>query len=311
LFLFLPDLALAGVQYGKKHAVPVLVDIRDLWPEVFIDVAPAPLKKLTTFALFPLFNQVKRIFKQATGLIGLTKAFLDIGLQKNKKSKSETDAVFPLAYEKTILSEAEIATELVNWQNKGINCANKFTICFFGSIGHHSDLETIIEAAKRLEIDYPSVQFIFCGVGDTFEKFKKLSSALTNIYYPGFIGRKEIISLMKVSKLGIIPYKSTINYQNNITNKAIEYLSEGLPIVTGLTGYFRDFVLNNKIGLVYENGNANSLFQLIKSLIDDTDSLNDLSKNALALYERDFEADKVYTKYMNHLEKVVENHKNN
>lgn len=305
-----PDLALASVNYGAKHDVPVLIDIRDLWPEVFIDVAPRAFKKIAAFALLPLFNQVKHIFKQAHGLIGLTEAFLEIGLQKNKISKRQSDAVFPLGYKNLKLSESDILIEINNWKHKGINCTDKFTICFFGSIGHHSDLETVIETAKLLEISYPSVQFVFCGTGDTFEKFKQLSSKLSNIHYPGYVGRKEIVSLMKVSKLGIIPYKSTLNYQNNITNKAIEYLSEGLPILTGLTGYFRHFIQENEIGFVYENGNPHALFDTIKHLFDNQNLLNAMSKNAFSLYEQAFEADDVYTRHMNHLENVVENYKN-
>ena len=34
------DLALAAVKYGKKHNVPVFVDVRDMWPELYEDYFP-------------------------------------------------------------------------------------------------------------------------------------------------------------------------------------------------------------------------------------------------------------------------------
>lgn len=41
------DLAKAVMKYSKKHNVKYIIDIRDLWPEIYYDVLPNKLKYLT------------------------------------------------------------------------------------------------------------------------------------------------------------------------------------------------------------------------------------------------------------------------
>ena len=42
------ELALSVVNFGRNMNIPVVVDIRDLWPDIFFDLAPESLRWLAT-----------------------------------------------------------------------------------------------------------------------------------------------------------------------------------------------------------------------------------------------------------------------
>jgi hypothetical protein len=53
----IPELAIAATRYGKLHNIPVVVDIRDWWPEAFIYVVPKVLRQTTKIA-FTLYKHI-------------------------------------------------------------------------------------------------------------------------------------------------------------------------------------------------------------------------------------------------------------
>ena len=40
------ELSLEAVKFGKKNNIPVVLDIRDMWPDVFLDVLPDIFRKI-------------------------------------------------------------------------------------------------------------------------------------------------------------------------------------------------------------------------------------------------------------------------
>src|SRR5439155_3622177 len=85
-------------------------------------------------------------------------------------------------------------------------------------------------------------------------------------------------------------------------NKAIEYLSAGLPVVSSLDGEIGQLLREHRAGIVYDSGS--DLVQKIRALYEDRLALHRLSDNARALYAQEFDADKVYGAFAAHLEAI-------
>ena len=72
---------------------------------------------------------------------------------------------------------------------------------------------------------------------------------------------------MKKSHIGILPYSNTEMWHNTIPNKFVEYLSEGLYLLSSLEkGLIYDSIKNNNLGSVYskvkEKNLTNILYQI-------------------------------------------------
>lgn len=298
----------AANKFAKDNNIPLLIDYRDLWPEVFTDLLPLKIQFLGKIALFELFRRTNKVFKQADGIIGITKPYLQIALDKIKRQKNKNDAVFPLAYLKNQFSEIEYNDAEIFWETKNIKLNdNVFRICFFGTLGYQFDFDTVIAAARSLTTK--NIQFVFCGTGDRHDEIKEYSKQLNNIILPGYINAAQIKSLMERSSIGLCPYYSKKSFLNSIPGKAIEYLSAGLPLLNSLSdGVLGQLVNNNKLGFNYIPGSKDSLVEILLKIENGEFNLKIFKENNLDFYKKNYEAEVVFNKYMQHLEFVSNNY---
>src|SRR5262249_14495443 len=60
-------LASEAVACANQRGIPVLVDVRDPWPEVFVEFTPPGLRPVARLALRPAFRKTGRLLSQASG----------------------------------------------------------------------------------------------------------------------------------------------------------------------------------------------------------------------------------------------------
>lgn len=303
----------ATIEYANEYNIPVLLDYRDMWPEVFLDIIPKPLKSLGRFFLYPLYRRTNEVFRNASGLIGITDEFLKMGLDKASRKVNDYDAVFPLAYLKNQFTSEDFENALKFWKEIGVLKDEKLlTICFFGTLGYQFDLDTVLEAAKVLNNENDSVRFVLCGSGDKFESYKQLSSELANVIFPGYMGAAQIAALLGISDLGLCPYYPKQAFLNSIPGKAIEYMSSSVPLLNTLgEGILGDLLKKNNIGFNYTSGSKDSLVEVIRFINHNRSNLEDMHTRIESIYKINFDANEVYRNYIKHLEDVVEIHKIN
>ncbi|OPY63599.1 MAG: Alpha-D-kanosaminyltransferase [Pelotomaculum sp. PtaU1.Bin065] len=306
------ELCLSAAKYGREKKVPVILDVRDLWPDIFLDLVPLPLRKAARVALFPMFETLKAACAGATAITGLTPGFVDWGVKHANRRRTSLDRDFPMGYSDAAPGAAAVREAENFWAAKGLpgGSDKKFIACFFGTLGRQFDLETIIEAAKKLSGRERPFHFVLCGSGDNFDYYRKLAGGCDNITFPGWVNAEQIWVLMRMSAVGLAPYLSTRNFTINLPNKPVEYLSAGLPVVSSLSGVLEELLCSSNCGVTYPNHSPDALAAALIDLYDDPGWLGEMSKNAHALYLEKFVAGKVYTDIMDHLELVCESYRN-
>jgi len=292
--------------------VPVILDVRDLWPDIFLDLVPLPLRKVARMALFPMFETLKTACANTTAIIGLTPGFVDWGVKHANRRRTSLDRDFPMGYSDATPSKKAVKEAENFWEGKGLPGKDdkKFIACFFGTMGRQFELETIIKAAKKLSGRERPFHFVLCGSGDNFDYYRKLARGCDNITFPGWVNSEQIWVLMRMSAVGLAPYLSTRNFTINLPNKPVEYLSAGLPIVSSLSGVLDELLRTNNCGVTYPNNNPDALVSALIDLYDNPGRLKEMSKNAHALYREKYVAEKVYTDLMGHLELVCDSYRN-
>jgi len=296
----------ACVRYGKENNVPVIIDYRDMWPEVFVEIVPMPLRFAAKFLLFSIFRKTEKVFRNSTGIIGITDEFLQMGLKKAKRLKNPSDNVFPLAYMENQFTNSDYEVAKDYWKVQGISDSiGIINICFFGTFGYQFDLETVLQTASALKNE--SVNFILCGTGDKLEKLKTNAFHIPNVKFPGYMSAAQIKALMDISHIGICPYVPKQAFLNSIPGKAIEYFSSGLYVISTLgDGILGKYLVEKGFGANYTAYDPLSLKQCIEKA---KTSLNDSTRNSIRNYYRDhFDAKLIYSDYLIHLENIVNSH---
>ena len=85
------ELALEAVRYGRQHNIPVILDIRDLWPDVFYDLVPSYTHPVIDLITIPMTRKLEQACAGATSIVGLTEAFLNWGIKHANRLKNKND----------------------------------------------------------------------------------------------------------------------------------------------------------------------------------------------------------------------------
>ncbi len=297
------ELSREAVAYGASRGVPVVLDVRDLWPDIFVELAPAWARRMARLAVSPMTRAAESAFGGAVAITGVTPAFVAWGLRQAGRPATPWDRAFPLGYSDQPPGREAIATAEDSWRRRGVaRDRGEFVVAFVGTMGLQKlDMAPVLAAARALQ--GRGVRFVLCGDGDGLEQFKAMAAGLDNVVFPGWVGRAEIWTLMRIASAGLAPYRSSMNYIGNVPNKPIEYLSAGLPILSSLDGTLRALLARHGCGITYDG--AEDLAASLAGLIDDRGRREAMSAAASVLYRNEFVAEVVYGEMAEHLESIA------
>lgn len=290
----------AVVLFRIRHGGRLLLDVRDMWPEIF-SAGRTGLSSL----IYRLFAAIHRpfvhvIFRHADGITGITDPFLDWGLSLAGRARSHLDGVFPLTSSPAIVSEAEKSQAREFFRQLGVT-EDTQNFCYIGSVSSTVDLETVVEAGRLLQ-GRRNVKLVLCGSGDQYEQLKNSARGLDTVVLPGFVDGSKIRTLMEMSVAGLAPYRNRRDFLASVPNKVIEYFSCGLPVVAGIEGLVGQLVDSCGCGVKYSEGDSEALARVIGDLVDDPAERERLSRHAADLYAERFSADVVYGRFAQHVE---------
>ena len=295
------ELAAAAARYGQRHGVPVAVDVRDLWPDIFLDVLPRALRWLGHLLLAPYARLAQRALREATLVTGITEPIVAWACAKAGRPPGSRDVAFPLACPEPQPADAPgVQAATGRWAQRGVH-ADRFVVCFFGAMGAQFDFDTVLQAAGLLERDCPRALIVLCGQGREMARLQAHAKVHANLLVPGWLGRDDLHSLMHLSTVGLAPYFNEHSFTLSVPNKVIEYLSGGLPVVASLKGQTQALLAEHHCGLTYLEHDPQSLAACLRQLFDDGALRARLGGNALKLFQQRFTADSVYGAMIDHL----------
>lgn len=281
------------VKFGRKHNIPVIVDLRDLNPDVFVSPFSGLMRKAVSIGIIPLKKMLGNALKHADALVGTTEPYLKWGLGYAGRKRKKNDRVFFVSYPDNGiaagLSENSKWKEYENYS--GTIC------CFFGQFGQLADFDTLIETAALCQKRGRDILFLLCGKGELLEHYRQTvkNKGLNNVVLPGWVNQADIADIGHLSDIGLMAYKKNQNFDMQMPNKFSEYLSLGLAIMLQPGGVMLDVITKNECGIHYEN--AEELYQALKKLSDNRELLDRMKRNSRALFEREFAVENVYKEF--------------
>lgn len=282
------DFAEAAIKFGKKNSIPVILDVRDLWPDIFVRAIPKPLKFMSSIILSPLQKRTRWIMSKATAITAINPSHLKWSLEKANREKTSLDRSIFIGYQKASLDETERMVAEQFWDNLGIT-SDTWNLCYVGTMSPMTlDMETVIKGFSLISKNEPDVRLVLCGEGDGLRAFKELALNCPHIVFPGWVDKKQITVLLERSKIGLYPFHNLPDFINSFTNKIIEYFSGGVPVASCLTGFSRDFILSNDVGYVYTEGDANSFCSIVEEAYTDMKKREIKAINAFNSYKQYF-----------------------
>jgi glycosyltransferase involved in cell wall biosynthesis len=293
------DLAYQSIRYARQKCIPAIVDIRDTWPDIFLDNLPDWPKGIGRILLFREFQMVKNTMGEADCLVAVSNSFLEWGLRYGKRNRSLNDQIFYLGYHRP---ETKVAMENMRTELKEALDAqgDRTVVTYIGTFSELQDPSVISECSRRLEMS--DIIFVLTGYGSLYERAKKEAKSQRNIFFPGWLNGDEIDALLLKSKIGICPYskKSAI-----FPNKAFMYLSAGIPVVSSYQGDLKEIIESEQVGYYFEPGDVNVLVDAVTTLSRDQHIYEEMSRNAKRVFESRFSEEKIYQDFADFVERIA------
>jgi len=289
------SVAIVGAIIAKKKKIPLILDLRDIWPEAA--VSTGYIKKGFFYHLAEKWE--KRCYKQAQKILVNSLAIFE-ELKNSKGVPSSKLEFIPNGADLEFFKEINNSNKI----NEEYNIKDKFIVLYTGLLGFAQAPEVMIDAAKILE-NNKDIVFLIVGGGplkkDLESKIKDLE--LDNVVLTGQRPREEMPVFVSRGDICLVPYKNSSTFQKNVPSKMFDYMASGKPIIINLEGAASDIIIKAQAGLVVEPENALALAKTIEQLYNNRFLRKKMGNSGKVYVEKHYDKKKISKQ----LEIILEN----
>lgn len=284
------------IVWAKKQNIPVIVDIIDPWPNAFLEHMKGLKKIAVHLGILPLKQKANSVFNNASGIMAISKQYIDFA--KTYRKSSVPTAVFYPA-----VQFDEMKRQLSEASQKVTKKPDQITVIYAGSLGFSYDLPTILKAAEILEKEQPNIHFIIAGDGPQKEMVEIYEQQHSNLEYLGRLPKEKLMEEYYLADIGMTQHIQGAT--QSVTYKLFDLLACGLPIMNSLESEMKSIILDHQVGFHNEPGNTRQLADNILKCAADSQLLQTMKKDALALTQKLGDAAVVYSKALDFIESQV------
>lgn len=246
----------------KIKKIPYILDVRDLYPEVYIDAGLLSYEgPLTRFVK----GVTRRVYWNASHIISVTRGLCH-SITKYPVEKSKVHLITN-GYDKDLFYPGPLEKK-----------NDKFTLVFHGKIGKVQNMQTLLQLAKSLS-SHPEIEFLVIGDGSKLSELK--NQELNNIKLVDAIPYTQIPEVLRKCHVGLSFRTDGRIGRDAYPVKVFEYIGTGLPVIMTPICEMGKLISENKLGENFEN-----------------DQIDEIKKYVLKLFES--YAEKIPTTSMEH-----------
>lgn len=283
----------------QEKGLKLVIDIRDLWPEVFrVLLKKEWLYKLITY---PIKKRADKCYAAADELFAVSEEYLQRGLSVNKKSKNPVAVYIGATFDRFYDGIEKYAGLF----DKG---EDEIWVTYAGTLGSTYDLYTLLDAAAEIKRrGYDKILFKILGQGPESDKLKvyALSKQIDNIEFVGFLEYEKMAAYLSKSDMTINSVKRRAS--QSIINKVADYFAAGIPCLNGsLCKEMQRLIENYNAGLNFEPENMDSLVDAVLYIVENPKVAKEYGQNAQKLASEKFDRSITYNKILEHLDALME-----
>lgn len=249
---------------GAVRRTPWVFELRDLWPESIKAVgAMKESRVLRWLEKVELF-----LYRRAARIVSVTHSFRTT-LQRRGIDAAKIDV---------ITNGVDIARFTPRPKDEALvqqlGLQGKFVAGYVGTHGMAHALETLLDAAQRIQNLPDGDRFRFLLLGDGARKAALVERArelgLRNVVFVDSVAKDEVARYWSLLDVSIIHLRRTELFSTVIPSKLFECMGMGLPVLHGVAGESAGIVEREGVGIVFEPENVGQLVDgLLRMASDD------------------------------------------
>lgn len=312
-FASLPDIILCAmptieasdvaVKLANSVDRPIVVDIRDEWPEDYVRWLPTWLRGAGRLLLGRKFLQLKRACRGATALVGVSQRQLEYGLQHAGRQQGALDQVIYLGARKPFVAEDQRAALRKSWLPHSAS-ENMFVCAFAGTLSAARPLGPVIDAVLRLADRIP-IRLLIAGSGDAEADLRRRAGGHKAIYFGGWSSQPALAALLDVADVALAPYHSDFAF--SLPTKMFEYMAAGLPIVSSCGGEAAALIERERLGINYRFDDSAALESALAWLHEHPAERRAMGDASREIFKQRFDQSAICVQFEAYLQRVLNN----
>jgi len=264
-----PEIFFFSWIYAKILKVPIISDVRDLWPLTQIEMSK--LQWLNPFIYFLYFSQ----YCLVKGSNHLLSPLPGVGLYFKKICLDAKTTVIENGFDlnREILDKEITLNVIASGTSVGFNKGasivlsdiqfhKKFIVGYSGSFDRDNDLDSLIEAAKQLK-NRKDILFMFVGAGKRLGFLANATLEIPNLLVCNRVPSESVPNILKIMDVCYCGLKPKNIYKYGVSlAKTYEYMASAKPIIWMIDAY-NNPVRESGGGFLVEPENIEELVQII------------------------------------------------
>ena len=290
---------LAGLWIAKLKGVPLVFEVRDLWPESLTLDANSGMN-LQVRAVLSKISDL--LYRRSHHIVVVTPAFKKYLIEHYNVAAEKISIVMNGVEPEVFTPSGETDSVVEELQLGG-----RFVVSFIGVLGNAHGLSTVAHAAARLQETRPEVLLLLVGEGADKSNVQALGAAmgLKNLLIIGQQPRNKIPALIRASSACMVLLKKSEVFKTVIPTKVLEFMSCGRPVILGVEGQARELVENADCGVCIPPEDSASLAGAIDQLYSDAELRKRLGRNGRNYVVKHFSREQTARDYIAILQEVT------
>jgi glycosyltransferase involved in cell wall biosynthesis len=262
---------------------PLILEIRDLWPEFIIDMG-----KLKNPVAIAFARRLERfLYARAGGFIVNSPAY--VGYLERKGVERSRITLIPNGVSPEMFADDANVFEAARALRSRYRFGDKFLAMYAGAMGPANGLEPLLDAAAALRDD-ERIHIVLVGDGKVRKQLESAAEkrGLTNVTFVGPQTKSDMRSFLYAADVCVATLRNIAMFRMTYPNKVFDYLAAARPVVLGIDGVIRDVVERAEGGVFVQPGDSRALADAIRELANDPDRCREMGHRGRAYVQRHF-----------------------
>lgn len=284
----------------QRPGVALVLDLIDIWPELFELVVPEAVRPLTRPLLSPLYRWRRRLYRRADGVVAVAESYARLAADLVRPDVP-VDVVHWSYDERQDAGDegpgGQVVDALIAAKQPG-----EVWALYAGTLGENYDVPALLHAARSLPPalrDKVQLRFVIAGDGPLAAECRAQQGEA--LVFVGRLAGPELARLHRHADIALSTYRGASTVAMPI--KAFEYFRHGLPVVNSLGRDMGAIVAAEQAGLNYDPADRGALPAAIERLAVDQELRCRMAAGAWRLARR-FSRDEQYARFVRMVERV-------
>ena len=284
---------------ARLKGVPLLFEVRDLWPAFAIAVGVLKNPLLIKMSLWLerfLYRHADRVIVNSPGYVAHVAQISDKPVE-----------LVPNGSDPEMFDPADKGTAF----RSANHLENNFVVLYAGAHGMSNDLGVVLEAAKELENVTVTSKVTVTFLGDGKEKpalqQQAVEMKLTNALFLPPVPKADMAAALAGADACLAILKPIEEYKSTYPNKVFDYMAAGRPVILAIDGVIRAVVEAAGCGIFVQPGDPSALALAVRQLAADPDRARKMGLSGRIYLEEHFSRSAVAEKLALTMEGMVTN----